>query len=147
MQIRTIKPNEVEKLLDCLVALAEHHNVVSLYFAGAYPAGPYAKTLEMFSAALMNGKSQIAVIEEGEAIVGFCKLDFSDSTGKIDYLIVLPEYHSKGYGKILMEWAIQTFRQKNVSNIDVKVVAGNDSVRFYEKYGFKINAQILRLHL
>ena len=32
-----------------------------------------------------------------------------------------------------------------VNSIEVKVVAGNDAIRLYEKYGFQLSAQILRL--
>ena len=45
MQIRTIEANEVCKLTDCLAALAEHHNAVSLHFGGAYPSRPYEQTI------------------------------------------------------------------------------------------------------
>ena len=40
---------------------------------------------------------------------------------------------------------MQTFKNKNIKKIEVKVVAGNDAARLYEKYGFKLNAQILKL--
>ena len=136
MQIRTIEANEVYKLTDCLSALAEHHNTVSLHFSGTYPSRPYEQTIEMFSAALKNGSSQIAVIEEHGSIVGFCKLDFSAASGKIDYLIVLPEYRGKGCGTALMDWAMHGFRQKGVKSIEVKVIAGNNAIQLYEKYGF-----------
>ena len=32
-----------------------------------------------------------------------------------------------------------------VNSIEVKVAAGNYAIRLYEKYGFQLNAQILRL--
>lgn len=32
-----------------------------------------------------------------------------------------------------------------VNSIEVKVAAGNDAIRLCEKYGFQLNAQILRL--
>ena len=145
MQIRTIEANEVCKLTDCLAALAEHHNMVSLHFKGAYPSRPYEQTLELFSMALTEGRSLIAAMEEENGIIGFCKVDITAASGKIDYLIVLPEHRGKGCGTALMEWAMQTFRQKDVKNIEVKVVAGNGAIQLYEKYGFQINAHILRL--
>ena len=45
-----------------------------------------------------------------------------------------------------MDWAMQPFRSKGVKSIEVKVVAGNDAIRLYEKYGFQINAHILKLN-
>lgn len=147
MQMRTIDANELYKLIGCLGALAEYHNAVSLHFGGSYPSRPCEQTIELFSVALKEGRSQIAVIEERGEIVGFCKLDFSAVSGKIDYLIVLPAYRGRGFGGAFLDWAMQTFRQRGVKNIEVKVVAGNDVIRLYEKYGFQINAQILRLDL
>lgn len=145
MQIRAIGANEVFKLAGCLAALAAHHNAVSLHFGGAYPSRPYGQTLDLFSAALAEGRSQIAVAEERDGIIGFCKVDAAAGSGKIDYLVVLPEHRGKGCGTALMDWAMQVFRQRGVKSIEVKVVAGNDAIRLYEKYGFQLNAQILRL--
>ena len=31
-----------------------------------------------------------------------------------------------------------------VNSIEVKVAAGNDAIRLYEKYGCQLNAQVLR---
>ncbi len=110
MQIRSIDANEICKLTGCLVTLAEHHNMVSLHFKGSYPSRPYEQTLELFAASLAEGQSQIAVVEEQNNIIGFCKLDVAATLGKIDYLAVLPEHRGKGCGTALMDWAMQTFR-------------------------------------
>ena len=32
-----------------------------------------------------------------------------------------------------------------VNSIEVKVAAGHDAIRLYDKYGFQLNAQVLRL--
>ena len=100
MQIRPIDANEICKLTGCLVALVEH---VSLHFKGAYPSRPYEQTLELFAASLAEGQSQIAVAEEQNNIIGFCKLDVAATSGKIDYLAVLPEHRVKGCGTALMD--------------------------------------------
>lgn len=64
MPIRIIDAVEADRLLDCLAALAEHHNAVSLHFGGAYPSRPYEQTIAVFAAALASGCSEIAVAEE-----------------------------------------------------------------------------------
>ena len=53
----------------------------------------------------------------------------------------------KGYGDMLMNWALDLFRQCGVEQIEVKVADGNNAIRFYEKYGFRMNAHILRTDL
>ena len=61
-----------------------------------------------------------------------------------DFNIVLAEFRGHGYGGVLMDWAMETFRALGVSRIEVKVVDGNAAaLRLYEEYGFKMNAHIL----
>jgi len=40
-----------------------------------------------------------------------------------------------------------SFRQCGVEQIEVKVADGNNAIRFCEKYGFRMNAHILRTDL
>ena len=145
--MRELPCDEIYKLETCLRELAEHHNTVSVNFAGAYPKKPYRETLQSFEADVRSGKSKIAVIDSENRIVAFCKTDICQGQGKIDYLIVLKQYRGKGYGNMLMNWAIDRFKQCSVEQIEVKVVDGNDAIRFYEKYGFRMNAHILKTYL
>ena len=145
--MRELQCCEIVQLEECLKELAEHHNMVSVHFAGAYPKKPYGETLQSFEADVRSKKSRIAVIDSENQIVGFCKADIDRKQGKIDYLIVLREYRGKGYGDMLINWAMGLFRQCGVDQIEVKVADGNNAARFYEKYGFKMNAHILRADL
>ncbi|MBQ7795297.1 MAG: GNAT family N-acetyltransferase [Lachnospiraceae bacterium] len=143
MNIREIDKNEVNKLRSCLIQLSEHHNQISTHFNGFYPSKPYEDTLNAFYTSLQSGQSYIAVIENDEKVVGFCKVDIVQGKGKLDYLVVLREYRKKGYGQMLMDWAMDAFSKNNISHIEVKVVDGNDAIHLYEKYGFKMNAHLL----
>ena len=141
--MREITEDEVQKLEGCLQALAEYHNEVSRHFKGSYPNHSYEITLNLFIASLEEKTSRIAVAEEKGNIIGFCKIDLHNEHGKIDYLVVKKEYRKKGYGKELMDWAMNSFDRCNVHRVEVKVVDGNEAIHLYEKYGFKINAHIL----
>lgn len=143
MRIREIDAGEVNKLLDCVTQLSEYHNQVSVNFKGSFPSRPYEETIRVFTESLQNKESYIAVIEDTEKIVGFCKVDIACKTGKLDYLVVLQEHRGKGLGRQLMDWAMDTFRKHRITHIDVKVIDGNDAIHLYEKYGFKMNAHIL----
>lgn len=145
--MREITINEVYKLEECLKALAEHHNEMSTYFKGQYPKKPFKETLASFEKDLASGKSRIAVIENEEKILGFCKIDLEGTSGKIDYLIVLGEARGKGYGNALIEWALDVFGKNGITKIEVKVAEGNNALSFYEKYGFKPNARILMMDM
>ena len=141
--MRELKENETGGLRECLEALAAHHNAASVHFKGAYPSRPYEEKLKDFAAALAQGRSRIAVTEENGRIVGFCKVDLDGAHGKLDYLVVLPACRGRGYGKALMDWAMDAFEKNGVHRIEVKVVDGNDAIHLYEKYGFQMNAHIL----
>lgn len=143
MKIREIEVSEIYKLLECITQLSEYHNKISINFKGSFPSKPYNESLNMFKESLQNGQSHIAVVEDTEKVVGFCKVDIVGKNGKLDYLVVLQEYRKKGYGKQLMEWAMDTFRKHSINHIEVKVIDGNDTIHLYEKYGFKRSAHIL----
>lgn len=146
MRIREIDQSEVCRLLPCIVELSEYHNRVSVNFKGFYPSRPYEETLKAFSESMINGTSRIAAAEDQDKIIGFCKVDISGNVGKLDYLIVSEEYRSLGYGKELMDWAMNTFRDSGIRHIEVKVIDGNDAVHLYEKYGFRMRAHLLQYH-
>ena len=143
--MREITCREVYQLEECLKELAEHHNEVSTNFRGCFPKKPFQETLEFFEKDVCNGRSRIAVIEKKKRVLGFCKTDISGNEGIIDYLIVLKECRGNGYGEILLDWALKLLQASGVSRIEVKVVDGNDAVRFYEKHGFQIVSHVLRM--
>ncbi len=146
-----IPPAELPALLPCILALSAHHNRVSLHHKGSYPTNPPEKTMERFAHALGDGSSKIAVVRVDDTqvcatqVVGFCKIDLTPPVGKLDWLVVLEEFRGRGYGTALMDWAMAAFREAGIAQVELKVVAGNDAaVRLYEKYGFQLNAYILR---
>ena len=141
--IKELAPAETEQLLPCLEALDACHNAVSVFFSGSYPARANSVKLAEFKQSLNNGKSKIAGVFRESDLLGFCKIDFFESHGKLDYLVVLPGARGRGLGDMLMQWALAEFTRHGLRQIEVKVVYGNDAVAFYEKYGFRMNAQIM----
>lgn len=141
--IRILSHGETDQLLDCLQDLAAHHNRVSVHFPGHYPVRPYEQTLALFSDSILQGRSQIAVVESQGRVVGFCKIDLEGTKGKLDYLAVLHSFRGQGYGTALMDWAMDTFQAHRIEQIEVKVVDGNGAIHLYEKYGFRMSAHIL----
>ena len=143
--MREINAEEVNKLKNCLQELADHHNKVSVNFKGCYPKQPIEETLIRFASDIDEGNSSIAVVEAEDRVDGFCKINHVGAVGAIEYLIVSEEYRGKGYGAQFMEWALNRFNELGIHDADVKVADGNDAISLYEKYGFKMNAHILRL--
>ena len=112
-------------------------------FAGDYPRKPSDKVIEEFFESVSAGSAEVAVAAVGDNIAGFVKISFCGDEGWLDYLFVLEKYRKKGYGAMLMDWAMAEFERLGVGKINVKVVCGNDAVGLYEKYGFKMNAYIM----
>lgn len=69
-------------------------------------------------------------LQEYDAIAGFLGL----SEGKIEMLFIDPRHFRKGYGKLLVEFAID---EKNVTKVDVNE-DNPEALKFYEKVGFKV---------
>ena len=145
--MREISSKETGRLLECLEALAEHHNQVSVYFKGQYPRTASEQKTAEFERELEEGKSFIAVAENGTEVIGFCKINIENTAGVLEYLVVLDRERGKGYGAALMNWALGRFRDSGVKTIDVKVVYGNDAIHLYKKYGFRERSVILTLNL
>lgn len=112
--MREIIVNEIPKLNKCLQSLSEYYNEVSNNFKGSYPSRPYKETLQLFEEAITSNLSKIAVIEKDNDFIGFCKVDICGENGILDYLSVLKEYRAMGYGKALMDWAMDTFKKWGV---------------------------------
>ena len=100
-----------------------------------------------------NDQNHQSVLDNADAsitlnfyrVVGFCKINYGSTVGVFEYLIVSEDYRGNGYGAQLMDWALNRFEELGIRDIDVKVADGDDAIFLYEKYGFKMNAHILRL--
>ncbi|MBR3309672.1 MAG: GNAT family N-acetyltransferase [Lachnospiraceae bacterium] len=143
--MREIGSKETYRLYDCMEDLAKHHNEVSVYFKGGYPTISSEEILRKFAEDLENGISRIAVMEDGDKVIGFCKINIVKDNGFLDYLSVLEEERGKGLGSVLVDWALEKFAEYNVRNIEVKVVYGNGVIDFYKKYGFREKSILMSL--
>ena len=112
--MREITSDEVCKLEKCLLALAAHHNKVSVNFKGCYPKTPIEQTIQHFSADLDRGRSYIAVAESNDSVIGFCKINIDENTGVLEYLVVLEDHRGLGCGASLIEWALRQYRMTPV---------------------------------
>ncbi|TCP96219.1 spermine/spermidine N-acetyltransferase [Cricetibacter osteomyelitidis] len=83
--------------------------------------------------------------EIGDQPVGYLKLNFAtaqtelqdESAVEIERIYVLHNYHGKGIGQQLYEFAVQTANRKNADYLWLGVWENNhNALRFYEKNGF-----------
>ena len=143
MHLYRLSAEQTEQLRPCLQELAEHHNAVSRHFRGAFPTLPLDQRLAGFTEDVRAGRSHICALMDGDAVAGFCKVNLAGEQGTLHYLVLRKAYRGQGWGKQLMDWAMQAFEDSSVHRIAVKVIDGNAAIHLYEKYGFQINAHIL----
>ncbi|MGD2201274.1 MAG: GNAT family N-acetyltransferase [Candidatus Bathyarchaeota archaeon] len=65
--------------------------------------------------------------------------------GEVNEIYVVPRWRQKGFGRTMMEHALEWMRTRGVRTIRVETVASNHAaLKFYEEYGFKPNYMILQ---
>ncbi len=73
---------------------------------------------------------------ETDNILGFCIAYSKKVSGKIEVLFVDEKYRRNGLGLKLMNSAVEWFKEKQIYEIELTVVYGNEAVSFYQKLGF-----------
>ena len=73
----------------------------------------------------------------GNLAIGICRDEDKPQTGEVIGIYFLQEYWGFGYGKNLMDFAIEKLSELGYRNICLWVLEENvRAKRFYEKYGF-----------
>ena len=88
----------------------------------------------------------IGIFKEDQ-LVGLITLKIKDKKGYIDLLVVEQDYQNQGLGKMLMQKALEFFKQREIS--DIKVITEAENIRanvFYQKNGFLLNGTALIYH-
>lgn len=81
-------------------------------------------------------KNKIFVIEEKNMIIGYCLWLTRKNFYRLYSIAILQDFHSKGYGKMLLEHSIHNLQDKEL-RLEVKQI-NKQAVSLYEKFGFKI---------
>ena len=88
-----------------------------------------------------NKNRQFWVAKDGKKIVGFCGAMREKEKHEIGAIYILPEYQSKGIGKMLIDKAFIWLGDNR--NISVRVVSYNkQAIKFYKTMGFKFANKI-----
>lgn len=83
---------------------------------------------------------RIWIIESGEELIGTITLTrFSEETAQLRWFYVLPEFHGKGLGKLLIEKLLEFAVQLGYKKIILGTVSTlTEAISLYKKYGFKL---------
>jgi len=89
----------------------------------------------------------IRVVEDGNRMVGYCKLGFEvsldvDLNGRkgleLKQLYIRQSHLGSGIAQALMDWTLEVARERDVDDIVLSVWSENfRAQRFYQKYGFR----------
>lgn len=74
----------------------------------------------------------------GGQLIGSVMVGYEGHRGWMNYLAVLPDYQKRGYGKKLVDKAIEELKKLGCLKLNVQVRKNNPSaVEFYKHLGFK----------
>ena len=77
------------------------------------------------------------VLRKNHNPIGFVNFFINDKEGSIDLLGVDKDYQQKGYGLMLIEYALKKLKELNISEVSLTVNKENEKAqRLYEKLGF-----------
>ena len=78
----------------------------------------------------------VFIIEDEKGIIGYCLWLTRKNFYRLYSLAILQKFHSKGYGKMLLEYSLEHLKDKEL-RLEVKQT-NKQAVSLYEKFGFKI---------
>ena len=89
----------------------------------------------------IDNKENYYVLKLNNKIVGWIYYDYVsdkyENAGEIYSLYILKEYHKKGYGKILFNYAVEDMKKNNINKFVVGCLKGNPANEFYKHMGGK----------
>lgn len=86
----------------------------------------YEKNIDMF------------VVTNEDACIGFVALEKADNgVYYLERLAILPEYRHKGYGKMVLDFAVSHVRERKGKRISIGIINENEVLKnWYLSYGF-----------
>lgn len=87
----------------------------------------------------------VKVAIEGGRVVGFVFAFARQRVGWITFLCVEPEFRRRGIGTRLLEQALGYLADKGAQTVKLDVEPNNPAVKLYQRLGFKLERQLLRL--
>lgn len=135
---KQITLDQIELLRQPLEKLHNYHNSKSTYFSGDYPRITFEERIEEYRKNTKYGEYRIELLLDSSTknIIAFSIVYGKKVNGKIEVLYVDEGYRRNNLGAKLMNNAMDWFREKNIYDIELTVVYGNEAVSFYEKFGF-----------
>lgn len=123
------------------------HIEKSIHFKTKYENFIFSKRMESIYEKAQNGIIKIDMVFDSATnkYVGYCLSSIENNSGEIESIYIEKQYRKFGIGGQLMESALTWFKANGITNIQIGVVYANDeTLPFYERYGFYIGNYILK---
>lgn len=126
--------------------LREHHGAISSNFSESIRERSFDERASDFTRNADRCTYRVELAKSGRAdkTVGYCISSVSeDMTGEVDSLFVDEACRGLNIGEQLMKNALSWMDERGVKRKRINVMAGNDVLGFYERFGFKVRSIIL----
>lgn len=85
----------------------------------------------------LNPFSYYLVLEVKKEIIGYIGFRVVDEVAEMMNFAIDPEHQGQGYGKEILNFVLNAFKDKNVKTITLEVRKSNKkAIHLYESYGF-----------
>ncbi len=88
------------------------------------------------------------ILSNNSQIIGYCLVSYVNDNPhlqevNISSFTILPEYRSKGYGKMLLSTVLTYLKSKKYKSVHLHVrISNNIAISLYESLGFKIKERV-----
>lgn len=139
MKIRLINENDSRDEISCVYEeswKSAYRDIIPKAYLDGIPKGKWVNLPD-------DSKRKTLVLTEDNHIVGTCSFGASrfaemEGYGEIISIYLLPTYTGKGYGKMLLQKALEELAKEGYQDIFLWVLEENRNARgFYEKMGFQ----------
>lgn len=140
--IRSATQNDLKELIKLGQILTEHEQNCDPYLKGKSKQD----SLTHYSKELNNSDAKFFVYESKNEIVGYIygyikkasdHIKIHENLGYLEACVVKKEHRGKRISSELTKALLEWFEGKNISLIELGVYADNESVKVWEKLGFK----------
>ena len=149
LSFRRARAEDLAAIVDMLAddALGASREIVADPVHSAY--------VEAFAAIEADANQFLAVVEDGQGIVGCLQLSFVPGLsrrgmwrGQIESVRIHSRARGEGLGQTLFEWAIEQCREQGCGLVQLTTdKARPDALRFYERLGFVASHEGMKLSL
>lgn len=127
--------------------LREHHGNKSKEFSENLRNRSFENRVADFGhkAADHTFRIELISVDKFNSPIAYCISSLgNDHVGEVESIYIEPDYRGLYIGDLLMRNALKWMDDNGAKSKKLSVVAGNDVLGFYEKYGFKVRSMILQ---